>query len=134
MTMTYSVAVKNARAQAVASAIDAGTGSGSLAIYTGSSPADVGAITDQVLLVTLTLPEPCAASIASGILTLNSIPEQMVQATGQAAWGRLLDGDGNPLADMAVGVTGSGADIELPTVDLIQGSYLRIPTGQIIEP
>jgi len=133
MTMTYSVAAKNARAQALASAIDAGASSGSLAIYTGSAPANVGAITDQALLVTLILPEPCSVGVASGILTLASIPEQMVQATGQAAWARLLDGDGNPLADMTVGVTGSGADIELPTVDLIQGSYVRITAGQIVE-
>jgi len=133
MSLTYTSDVKNARAQALVNQIDAGSSQASIILYTGSAPIDVGVITTELPLVTLTLPKPCYASIVNGVISLNVIPEQMVQATGAAGFARLLNGDGDAIADMTVGVNGSGEDIELPTVDLIQGSYIRITAGQITE-
>ena len=57
----------------------------------------------------------------------------MLQQTGQAGWSRIKNGDGLAIADMTVGINASGADIELPTIDLIQGAYIRITAGQITE-
>ena len=133
MTMAYTVAVKNARAQALANQIDASSSAGSLTIFTGVAPVGVGAITTQTALVAMPLQKPCSATISNGVLTLANITEQMVQTTGQAAWARLKNGDGVAIADMSVGLAGSGADIELPTISLIQGSYVRITAGQISE-
>ncbi len=133
MSLTYTTAVKNSRAQALANQIDASSAAGSLTIFTGAAPVGVGTVTTQTALVVMPLQKPCSASIANGILTLANITEQMVQTTGQAAWARLKNGDGVAIADMSVGLSGSGADIELPTVSLIQGSYVRITAGQISE-
>ena len=133
MSLTYTVAVQNARAQALTNLIDASATAGSITIYTGTPPAAVGTITDQVALITIPLQKPCYSSITSGVITLAAITEQMLLQTGQAGWARLKNGDGLAIADMTVGINGSGADIELPTVDLIQGAYIRITAGQITE-
>lgn len=133
MSLIYSVAVRNARAQALTNLIDASSAAGSITIYSGVAPTGVGAITDQVALITIPLQKPCYSSITSGVITLSAITEQMVMTTGQAGWARITNGDGVAIADMSVGVNGSGADIELPTVDLIQGAYIRITAGQITE-
>ena len=133
MSLTYTVAVKNARAQALTNLIDASAAAGSITIYTGAAPAAAGAITTQLPLIVIPLQKPCFASIASGVITLDAITEQMVQTTGAAGWARIANGDGVAIADMSVGVNGSGADIELPTVNLIQGAYIRITAGQITE-
>lgn len=133
MTMNYTASVKNVRAQALASKIDAATDPAHMIIYSGARPLGVGAITDQVALVTLVLKKPCYTSITDGILYLDTIVEQMVMTSGHATWARIVDGSGTPVGDMDIGVAGSGADIVLPTVDLIQGSYVRITAGQIRE-
>jgi len=133
MSLTYTTAVKNARANALVNQIDVATNPATIILYSGTAPIGVGAITTQVALVTLPLQKPCYASITNGVITLNAIIEQMVQATGTAGFARLLDGDGIAIADMTIGINGSGEDIEIPTVNLIQGSYIRITTGQITE-
>lgn len=131
--MRYSTDVKNARAQATASKIDIGATAGSLTIYSGELPAVLGNITTQNALLTLALQKPCAALIENGVITLAAIAEQMVMVTGTASFALIKNGDGVPVIDMPVGVNSSGADIELPTVDLIQGAYIRITAGQITE-
>ena len=131
--MRYSADVKNARAQATANKIDAGAGAGSLTIYSGDLPATLGDITTQTALLTLPLQKPCAALIENGVTTLATIAEQMVMVTGTATWALIKNGDGVAVVDLLVGVSGSGADIELPTVDLIQASYVRVTAGQISE-
>lgn len=133
MSLTYTTAVKNVRAQALVGLIDAASNPGAMILYTGEAPVGVGTITSQQALVTLSLQKPCYATIENGVITLNSIAEQMVQTTGTTGFARLLDGNNVAIADMTIGVIGSGADIEIPTVDLIQGSYIRITAGQITE-
>lgn len=131
--MRYSVDVMNARAQATASKIDVGASAGSLTIYSGSLPLMLGDITTQTVLSTLPLQKPCAAIIENGVTTLAAIAEQMVMVTGTASWALIKNGDGVPVVDLSIGVNGSEADIELPTVDLIQGAYIRITAGKITE-
>ena len=131
--MRYSVDVMNARAQATASKIDVGASAGSLTIYSGSLPLMLGDITTQTALSTLPLQKPCAAIIENGVTTLAAIAEQMVMVTGTASWALIKNGDGVPVVDLSIGVNGSEADIELPTVDLIQGAYIRITAGKITE-
>lgn len=133
MSLSYTVAVKNARAQAFTNLIDASATAGSITIYTGTAPSGVGAITNQTALIVIPLQHPCVSSIANGVITLAAISEQMVPVTGKVGWARIKNGDGVAIADITVGLNGSGSDIELPTVDLIQGAYIRITAGQITE-
>ncbi len=133
MSLSYTVAVRNARAQALTNLIDASATAGSITIYTGTAPDGVGAITNQIALIVIPLSKPCVASITNGVINLAAITEQMVTVTGKAGWARIKNGDGVAIADLTIGLNGSGADIELPTLDLIQGAYIRITAGQITE-
>lgn len=133
MTMSYSTDVKNARAQALVNKIDVATTPAKLILYSGVKPLGVGKVTDQVALVTLTLAKPCYTSISDGVIYLAAVPEQMVLTTGEVTWARIVTGADAPVGDVDVGITGSGADLMLPTTELIAGSYVRLTAGQLRE-
>jgi len=127
--MIMSTQVRNAQLQALATLIDAGNAAATLSLYTGMAPSGMGAITNQQLLVSMLMAYPCTSKIEYGVLTFAAIAEQMVTGTGLAGWARIADSTGVALCDLSVAV--SGADFNLPTVDLIAGAYLRI-TGAAI--
>lgn len=133
MSFSYSLAVKNARAHALTSLIDDGPTAGTITIYSGSAPASVGEVINQIALVVIPLNKPCYSSITNGVITLDAVVEQMVQVTERAGWARIANSQGVAIADMTVGVVGSDSDIELPTVDFIQGAYIKVTAGQITE-
>ena len=132
---TYADALRTSRAQLLAAAIDEGSaGAATLKIYTGPRPAPGAAITDQVLLVALQFPHPCAQSVTGGVLTLKPLAEQMATASGIHAWGRIANRDGDFVADLEVGPPGLGADIEIPATELFTGAMVRINSATITEP
>ncbi|MGY3855816.1 hypothetical protein ACW5W8_23975, partial [Aeromonas aquatilis] len=111
--------------QLLATAIDTGSGaSAKLTIYTGTKPAPGAATTDQLALVVLTFSHPCAKTISGGVLTLKPLAEQMATASGAPTWGRIVDRDGAFVADLDVGVPGSGADLELPAAEFFAGALI----------
>ena len=102
--LVFSDALRTSRAQLLAAAIDEGSeGPATLKIYAGTRPAPGVPITDQVLLVTLQFPHPCAQSVTGGVLTLKPLAEQMASASGIHAWGRIANRDGDFVADLEVG-------------------------------
>ena len=86
------------------------------------------------LLITLPLAYPCAQSVNGGVLTLKAIAEAMVSGNGTISWGRFSNRDGGFVADLDVGLTGSGADLEIPLLEVYQGAYIRINTATVTEP
>jgi hypothetical protein len=92
----------------VLNAIDAGAGAGTVKVYSGTVPANVGtAITDQTLLATLTLSDPCG-SVSNGVLTFSAITEDSSgDANGTPTFARIADSAGNNVAQVTAGV-GSG--------------------------
>ena len=131
----YSDALRTARAQLLAAAIDEGSaGAATLKIYTGPRPAPGAAITTQVLLVALQFPHPCTQSVTGGVLTLKPLAEQMASASGIHVWGRIANRDGDFVADLDVGPPGFGADIEIPANELYEGAMVRINTATFTEP
>ena len=119
MTIAYSTALKNARLDLVATAIDAGAAAGTVKIYDGTRPATGAAITTQTLLVTGTFSDPCAAAASAGTLTFSAITYGFAAATGTATWARIADSDGNFVADASVGTSGSGADFILNSTGIV---------------
>lgn len=121
-------AVRDAMLQVVADAIDAGSPSpGLIRIYDGTAPDPPGSdVTTQTLLAELTCSIPCG-TVANGVLTLAAIAEEdNAPATGTASWARIVDGAGAWVADLDVGVAGSGAAIVLNAVEIYQGGIVRI--------
>lgn len=122
MAVTYSTAAKNARLDAVAALIDAGT-AGKLKIR------DSG----NVVLATLTLADPCAAAASGGVLTFDfdpDISDTSADASGTAANAIITDSsDTTVISGLTVGV--SGTDIVLDSVSITAGQTVTISSGAI---
>jgi hypothetical protein len=131
-TPFFSDEASKAAVDAVAAKCDGGT----LKIYTGSQPTDANtAVGAQTLLATLTLNATAfAASVASGsagskivTATANAITgDTSADATGTAAWFRVLKSDGTSIVyDGSVGV-GSTFDLNLATVSIVAAQDVEI--------
>lgn len=130
MAVGFVTALRNARLDAITAKLDAGSGAGKLRIYNGSRPATGGAAT--TLLAELTLSDPSAPAASAGALTLNAITQDSAaDATGTATWARLVDSDGNFVADCSVGA--AAADIILNTVSIVAGAIVSISSAVFTE-
>ncbi len=125
--ITYAVPVKNAMLTALATALDAADPEpGRLRLYSADQPEAGVEVGDQVLLADIALNLPCG-TVADGVLTLSCpIADELLPASGTPAWARLVDGAGEWVADGDVGLTDSGALIELNSLTVYQGGIVRI--------
>jgi hypothetical protein len=104
--LALSLRARNAMLTALMNDIDSAATAGKVNIYSGTRPAVGGdAITTQVLLATLVFSKPCG-TVANGTLTFSAINQDAgADATGTAAWGRILDGSNNFVADVDAGIS-----------------------------
>jgi hypothetical protein len=130
---------RNAMVDAVAAKIDAASGSpnaGRIRIYSGTQPASGGgALGAAVLLAEIPFGDPSFAAAAAGVAAANitgSIQDAAADATGTAAWARIVDGDGNTVFDCDVGT--SGATINLVTVSLVATQPVQITSFNLTQP
>lgn len=115
MSVGYSTTLRNARLDAITSAIST---SGLLRIYDGTRPASGGTAT--TLLAQLTLSATFAPPASLGVLTASAIgSDASADATGTATWARLTTSGGVFVADMGVGT--SGQEVTLNTVSIVSG-------------
>ena len=131
MSAGYAESVRNARLDAVRAAIDAGSGAGKIEIYSGSRPATGAALAGNTLLCAGTFSEPCASASASGVLTFDTITYAAVAATGTATWARVKDSGDTFVLDWDVGVAGSGADVILNSVSLVEDGLVTHVSASI---
>lgn len=130
MTIGMATTLRNARLDAINTAINAGAGAGTIKIYDGSRPATGGAAT--TLLATLTCSDPAAGAAAAGALTLSAITSDLTaDATGTATWARIADSNGTFVLDCSVGT--SGEDINFNTVSFVAGAAIAITSAVITE-
>lgn len=114
--------------------IDAGSGPGTLKLYSGTQPATGdGNLSGNTLLATLTFGDPVASDAASGVLTFDAITEDSsADASATATWARIQDSDGNKIFDGDVGT--AGAMINLNTTTVAAGGPVRITSFSITFP
>ena len=119
--------LKDAVLAPIVTAIDAGSGAGTIKIYSGAIPANAAtAITSQVLLGTLTFSDPCG-TIADNALTMGAITQDSsADATGTAAWARIADSAGVTVMDINVTTTGGGGALTLNTTNIVIGGPILI--------
>jgi hypothetical protein len=124
MAVTYSTAVKTLRMQAVADAIDAGVGAGTL---------EIGTTAMGTVLAVFQLVEPCG-TVATDTLTLDfdpDISDASADATGTAAAAQIKNGDGTVvISGLTVGT--SGTDIVLDNASITATQTVTLTTGQIV--
>ena len=126
MALSYTTTLRNNQLDEITGLVDAGSGAGKVRIYSGSVPANVGtALGAQVLLAELVLTDPSAAAAAAGVLTFSAIADDTsADATGTAAFFRILDSDNNAVIQGTVGT--SGADINFDSVSFVAGGLVEI--------
>lgn len=134
-TIRLADATRNATLDAIATRIDAGSGAGTMKVYSGSLPTNANtAIGSQVLLGTLTFSDPCAGSAASGVLTFDAITQDSsADATGTIGWARLADSDGTTVMDVSAG-TGSGVVLQFNTLAVTSGGPIACSALTITAP
>lgn len=118
LVIAYSGTIRNNRLTQVQNAIDGGTGAGLLRIYTASRPATGGTAT--TLLAELTFSDPCSSGPSSQVLTMSAITaDSSANATGTAAWFRVVDSSGTFCIDGDVGTSGSDLNLNTTTINIL---------------
>lgn len=127
MALGFVTTLRNARLDAITTAV--GT-SGKIRIYSGTRPATGGTAT--TLLAELACSATFAPAAASGVLTLNAITQDSsADATGTAAWFRILTSANAAVIDGNVGT--SGSDLNLNTTSIVTGGPVAISSFTITE-
>ena len=134
-TIKLTTAVRNAMGDAILTALNAGSGAATLDVYTGTQPAGPAtAVTDQVLLGTLTFSDP-AGSTSGGVITFGAITQETAaDATGAAAWVRLRDSTGAAVMDGDVTVTAGTGLLKLNTLSIVAGGPIQVTSGTLTMP
>ena len=106
---------------------------GTLKLYSGTRPATPDtALNANTLLATFIFDDP-AGTVANGVLTMGTIATALVAESESASFGRAFDSVAAVIADCDIGVTGSGAMIELSAVNLVQGAYVSVVSFTLTE-
>lgn len=127
MAIQLSVAVRNARLDAIESAI--GT-TPILRIRTGAPPANCAAADTGTVLATLTLPSDWMAAAASGSKVMSGTwQDSSADDTGTAAHFRLYDSAGTTChLQGTVTITSGGGDMEVDNTSFATGQSFTITT------
>lgn len=125
MTLQYSVAVRNARLDAVETVISTGP---TLEIRTGAPPANCAASDTGTVLATLALPSDWMAAASSGTKAKSGTwQDASADGTGTAAHFRIKDTAG-PTCHIqgTVTATGGGGDMTVDNVSFAAGQSFTI--------
>lgn len=125
MAIQFSVAVRNARLDAIESTIST---SAVLKIRTGAAPANVATADSGTVLATLTLPSDWMAAASSGSKAKSGTWEDTsADATGTAAHFRIYASDGTTAhIQGTVTATGGGGDLEVDNVSFASGQAFTV--------
>ena len=133
MTIGYSTSLRDARAQAIVDALDAGSAGGKATFYGATRPATGEAVVAQIEVATCIFGTP-GGVVSNGVITFAEIEADNAGAAGvDISWVRLSDSDDNFVADMDCGLTGSGAEFIFDDVSSKLGGGVKIASGGITE-
>lgn len=125
MPVQFSVAVRNARLDAVETAIGA---SAILRIRSGSVPANCAAADTGTVLATLNLPSDWMAAASGGSKALSGTwSDTSADATGTAAHFRIYDSTGTTCHTQGtITATGGGGDMTLDSTSITSGQTVTV--------
>lgn len=123
MALAFSTTLRNARADAITTAVGS---TGKFAIYDGARPASGGTATTK--LAEFTFSANIAAAASGGVLTFNLPPNATGLAAGTATWGRITTSGGTFVIDLT-----AGSDFTLNTTTVSIGLTVQLTSGTITE-
>lgn len=122
MAFQFSVAARNAAANAIEAAIGA---SPVLRIRTGPPPANAAAARQGTILAQITLPADVWADAVNGSKSLNAVSgEAIALATGEAGHFEVMQGSTCHIQG-TVTAAGGGGDMTLPVATIVEGQPVR---------
>ena len=120
--ITPSLKAGLAQLRALADFIDIGSGNASFVYYESAKPeSTLVPADDMTKLATLTLPKPCFNRLNEDSIELKSTNDALALKSGTVVWARLLNADGEVVADFEMGV-----DIILNSYDIVMGATQRL--------
>lgn len=122
---------KNLRLNALVDAISVGVPASRLNLMSGGQPAAGGS--SGIILASIPLPINLIGTLENGVLTFADIEVATVQQNGTTSWARIVDGEGNWVVDMDVGLNGSGASITIDNLTLFQGAFVSVISAVLQE-
>lgn len=125
----FSEAVKNARANAIESAVGA---SPVMEIRSGAAPADVTTADSGDLLVSIQLPADWLTAAAAGVVNKNGAWSAAASAAGTAGHFRIKQGATCHMQG-SVTATGGGGDLQLVNASIAAGQNVSIDSASITE-
>jgi hypothetical protein len=133
MTIQLSTAVRNARLDAIETAIGA---SAILRIRSGAPPANPAAARSGTVLATIALPADWMASAASGSKAMSgSWADSAADATGSAGHFEIADSAGTTVhLQGTVTLTGGGGDMEVDNPAFQAGQQFSVTAFSLAEP
>lgn len=125
---------RNAAADQLTAKIDAGAGSGTIKIYSGTQPATADtALSGNTLLGTLTFSKPSFGASANGTITANAIAQESNSPnTGVATFARIQDSNGNTVFDCDVGT--ASATCIINTTSITAGGTVQCTSFTVTVP
>jgi hypothetical protein len=133
-TLRLATSARNAAVKAVTDLIDAGSGPGTIKIYTGSQPATPATAPSGTLLATVVLGDPVFSAPSTGVSAGADPAAVNAAASGNAGWCRVADSDGNTVLDGDVTATGGGGFMTLSSIALTSGAPVDITSLQLTMP
>lgn len=132
MTLQFSTTVRNARLDAIETAVGV---SAVLKIRTGAAPANVATADSGTVLATLTLPSDWMSAASSGAKAMTGTwSDSSADAAGTAAHFRLYASDGTTChAQGTVTATGGGGDMTVDNAVFAAGQAFSITTFSITD-
>jgi hypothetical protein len=125
--------IRTARATAILTAMDAGSGPAIMQFYTATQPAKGAAITNQTLLGTCTCSDP-AGTVTNGVYTLSAIADDsLADADGIVTWVRVLDSNGVFIMDVTVTNLAGSGPIKMVSTQIYAGGIIRISSAVFTE-
>lgn len=132
MTLQYSTTVRNAKLDAIETAIGV---SAILKIYSGSKPANVAAARTGTVLATLNLPSDWMAAAASGTKSkLGTWEDLSADAAGTAGYFTIFASDGTTAhIQGSITATGGGGDMTVDNTVLAAGQDFQVTSFGITD-
>lgn len=123
--MAYNLQISNAAAAAAVAALAALANGGSIALYTGTQPANANTgLSGNTLLAQLSL-SATAFTVSNNVATANAITSATAVATGTATWFRCYESNGSSVVfDGTVGT--SGCDLNMNSTAISSGATVAI--------
>lgn len=132
MALLFSTALRNARADAITTALGS---TAVLRVYSGTRPATPAtALSGNTLLGECAMSNPVAGSASSGVLTFSAVSQDnAANNSGTATWFSLLTGGGTRVIDGDVSATEGGGDLKLNTTTIVAGGPILISSLVLTE-